>query len=225
MVIGQRQIHHRADHNLVVDHHGALLDLVHAENAGLRRIQDRGRHQRAVNAAVRNGEASASHVIRGYLAVAGAVAEIGDLRFNLGKVHATGIADDRHDKALRRADGDADIVIVLVNDVGAVDLGVDGREFLQRLDRGKNEHAHETKPGSVGGLEFLAVVGAHLHHRRHVDLVEGGQHRRRVLGRLEACRDDLAKLRHRHAFLARRVLCPRLLARRGCHGCRCGRLW
>ena len=41
VVIGQRQIHHRADHNLVVDHHGALLDLVHAENAGLRRVQDR----------------------------------------------------------------------------------------------------------------------------------------------------------------------------------------
>ena len=225
MVIGQRQIHHRADQNLVVDHHGALLDLVHAENAGLRRVQDRGRHQRAVNAAVRNGEASARHVIRRDFAVAGAVAKIGDLRLNLGKVHATSIADDRHDKALRRADGDADIVVVLVNDVGAVDLGVDSRELLQRLDRGKNEHAHETEPGSVGRLELLAVIGAHLHHRRHVDLVEGGQHRRRVLGRLEACRDDLAKLRHRHAFLARRVLGTRLLARHGCRDCGRGRLW
>ena len=43
VVVGEREIHHRPGHDLAVAHHRPLLDPVHAENARLRRIQDRGR--------------------------------------------------------------------------------------------------------------------------------------------------------------------------------------
>src|SRR6266404_5429613 len=59
MIVAERQIHHRANHDLVFDRDRALLDRVHPENAALRRIQDRRAEQRPVNAAIRNGEDAA----------------------------------------------------------------------------------------------------------------------------------------------------------------------
>jgi hypothetical protein len=46
----------------------------------------------------------------------------------------------------------------------------------------------------------------HRHHRGHVDLVEGRQHRGGVLRVLQAARDGLAQPRHVNAFLARGVI-------------------
>ena len=194
---------------------------MHAENAALRRVQDRRRHQRAVDAAIGDGEGTAGHVVRRDLAVAGAVAEVGDAGLDFSKAETAGVTHHRNDKPLRRADGNPDIIVVLVDDVGAVDFGVHRWKFLKRLDRGQHEHAHEAETGAVGGLEFLPVGTAERHQRGHVDLVEGGQHRRRVLRRLQARGDDLTQLRHRHAFLAggvfgARLLARHLLCRRGC---------
>src|SRR4029079_12861816 len=59
MVVGEREIHHRPRHDLPVAHHGALLDATHAYNARLRRVQDRGGEQRAVDAAIGDGEGAA----------------------------------------------------------------------------------------------------------------------------------------------------------------------
>ncbi len=65
-------------------------------------------------------------------------------------------------------------------------------------------------------LEQVLVLGACLDHRRHVDVVEGGEHRRGVLRFLEALRDRLAQARH-----ARRALpCGR--SRRRPTGATCG---
>ena len=44
-----------------------------------------------------------------------------------------GVADDRHDEPFVGADGDADMIVILVDEVGAVDLGIDVRDLLQRL--------------------------------------------------------------------------------------------
>src|SRR6267142_2628204 len=74
VIVGQRQIHHRADLDLAADHHRTLLDLVHAQNAGLRRVEDRRRHQRAIDAAVGDGEGAALQLVDLELAVAGAAA-------------------------------------------------------------------------------------------------------------------------------------------------------
>src|SRR5690349_8041485 len=46
MIIAERQIHHWADLDLAVHHDRTVLSLVHAQDRGLRRIQDRGGQQR-----------------------------------------------------------------------------------------------------------------------------------------------------------------------------------
>ena len=69
-------------------------------------------------------------------------------------------------------------------------------------------------------LEQVLVLGARLDDRRHVDVVERRQQRRRVLRFLQAVRDRLAQARHLHAlFVALAGLAPSL---RGC-GAGCGR--
>ena len=57
------------------------------------------------------------------------------------KLEPVGVAHHRHHQALLGADGDADVVVVLVDDVVAVDLGVDRRERLERLDGRLDEEA------------------------------------------------------------------------------------
>ena len=63
-------------------------------------------------------------------------AEIGDRALDLGEAHRVDVADHRHDQAGRTADRDAHVDEVLVDDVVAVDLGVDRGELLQRGDAG-----------------------------------------------------------------------------------------
>jgi hypothetical protein len=58
------------------------------------------------------------------------------------------------------ADGDAHMDEVLVDDVGAVDLGVDRREFLQRGHAGLHEEGHEAELHAVLLLEGVLVLGA-----------------------------------------------------------------
>ena len=112
---------------------GTLDDVVHAQDAGLRCVQDRRRHQRTVDAAIGDGERAAHHFVDLQLAVAGAASKIGDRLLDTGKAERVGIAHNRNHKALVRADSDADVVVVLVDDVRAVDLGIDGGNLLQRL--------------------------------------------------------------------------------------------
>ena len=118
--------------------------------------------------------------------------------------HAVGLAHHRHHQALVGADGDADVVVVLVDDVLPVDLGVDGRNLLQRLDAGLHEEAHEAELHAVALLEQVLVLAPELHDGAHVHVVERGEHGCGVLRVLEAPGDGLAQSRHAHALLARR---------------------
>src|SRR5690242_8693265 len=70
VIVGQGKVHHRTDLDPVVDGYGPRLNLVHAENARLRRIEDRGRHQRTEHAAVRDREGAALQLFEPELAVA-----------------------------------------------------------------------------------------------------------------------------------------------------------
>ena len=73
-------------------------------------------------------------------------------------------------------------------------------------DAGAHEEAHEAELDAVLLLEQLLVLVAHVHHRAHVDLVEGRQHGGGVLRLLQPPRDGLAQPRHLHALLARGVV-------------------
>ena len=174
--------------------------------AGLRRVQDRRRHQRAVDAAIGDGEGAALHLVDLELAVAGAAAEIGDALFDLGDRLLVAVAHHRHHQALVGADGDADVIIILVDQVGAVDLGIGRRNVLQRLHAGLGEEAHKSQFAAVLLLEHVLVLRAHRHDVAHVDLVEGRQHRRGVLHVLQAARDGLAQPRHLHPLFARGIV-------------------
>ena len=107
------------------------------------------------------------------------------------KTQVVGVAQDRHDKSALGADGNADMVVVLVDDIVTVDFGIDGRDFLQRLDTGLDEEAHQPELGAMLLLELLAVVAPKLHHRTHVHIVERGEHGGVVLRFLQPLGDGL----------------------------------
>src|SRR5579883_2285536 len=209
VVVGKREVHHRTCLDLVADHHRAHLDLVHAQDRRLRRVEDRRRHQRAVNAAIRDRERAAREILDGELAVARLAAELADPLPDICEPHLIRVADHRHDEALAGADGDADVVMVLVDDVVALDLRVDRRQFLERHDAGLDEERHEAQAHAVLLLEAVAIALTERHHSRHVRLVEGGEHGSRVLGFLQALGDPLAEPRHVHALLPRAELAGR----------------
>ena len=54
-----------------------------------------------------------------------------------------GVAHHRHHEALFGADGNADVIVILVNHVGAVDLGIDGGHVLERLDAGADVYKRQ----------------------------------------------------------------------------------
>src|SRR3546814_3926117 len=63
VVVAQRDVHHRRGDDLAVLDDGALFDRVHPEDRRLRRVDDRGRHQRTEGAAVGDGEGAALQVL------------------------------------------------------------------------------------------------------------------------------------------------------------------
>jgi len=134
--------------------------------------------------------------------VPGTAPEIGNLALDLRKAKLIGILDDRNDETLRCADGDTDVVIVLVDELVAIDLGVHRRPLLERDTGGTDEESHESKLHAVFLFERLLIGGAQVHGGAHVDFVPGGQHRRRLLRLLETARDHLAELGHAHPFFA-----------------------
>src|SRR3954447_23211205 len=100
VIVGECEVHHRADDDLTIERDWALLDFMHAENARLWGVEDGGRHERAVHAAIRDRERAALHLLDLELAVAGALAEIGDRLLDFRERHALGAAQHRDDEAL-----------------------------------------------------------------------------------------------------------------------------
>ena len=108
-------------------------------------------------------------------------------------LHLVRVAHDRNDETLVGSHGDADMGEMLIDDVGAVDLGVDGGNLLQRLAAGLDEKAHEAELHAVLLFEQILVAVAQLHHRAHIDLVESRQHGGGVLRLLKPPGDGLAQ--------------------------------
>jgi hypothetical protein len=84
VVVGEGDVHHRPDLDLVADGDRLPLDLVHAEDAGLRRVEDRRRRQRALDAAIGDREGAAREIVDRQLAVARLAGEGGDRLFDHG---------------------------------------------------------------------------------------------------------------------------------------------
>ncbi len=75
------------------------------------------------------------------------------------------------------------------------------------LHAGLHEKAHEAQLHAVLLLEQVLVLVAQVHHRAHVDLVEGREHGGGVLRLLEPACDGRPQPRHLHALFARGIVC------------------
>src|SRR5262249_58394893 len=131
-----RDIPHWTSVYLAASRHRSFFNLAHAEDAGLRTIDNRRRSRRAVDAAVRDGKGAALHLFDVERAVARASPEIGNVLLDLRERFLIAVAHHRHDQALLGPDCDADVIVVLVDDVAAVDLAVDGGNVFQRAHAG-----------------------------------------------------------------------------------------
>ena len=175
---------------------------MHAEDARLRRVQDRGRHQRSVHPAVRDRERSALEIVDRKRAIARLLSQGGDSALDSGETQGVGVAHHGNDEAPLAADGDADVVVILEDQILPIDLGVDRRYVLQGGDAGFDEKAHEAELHAVAFLEDVLVLTTERHHRGHIHLVEGGEHGGGLLRLLQPARDRLAQPRHPHAVFA-----------------------
>src|SRR5690606_21032247 len=117
VVIGKRQIHHGTDLNLAIDGYRPLLDLVHAQNRRLWRVQGRRGQQRTEHNTVGNGEGATRHLVDGELAILGLPAVVADLRFDLCQTHVIGVAQHGDHEAAWRGNGHADVLIAVIDDV------------------------------------------------------------------------------------------------------------
>lgn len=63
VIIGQGHIHDRPRQDLLVDHHGPLVDAVHAQDGRLRGVDDGCGQQAAIHPSIGDGEGAASHVV------------------------------------------------------------------------------------------------------------------------------------------------------------------
>jgi hypothetical protein len=100
---------------------------------------------------------------------------------------------------------------VLEDELVSLELGVDLGVGLQRADGGLGEEAHEAQAGAGPLLEGLLAPLAQGHDRRHVHLVEGGEHRGGLLGLHEPLGDGLPAARDPHPLLE---VGPAVLGRR-----------
>ena len=92
VVVGERDIHHRPDDDFFVPHDRAPLDCMHAQNADLGRVEDRRRHQRAVNTAIGDRESAAGQLRQRQRAVLGPGRQIDDRFLDVGKGLLVGVA-------------------------------------------------------------------------------------------------------------------------------------
>src|SRR5262249_54242441 len=113
VIIAQREVHHGPRLDLSGNYHRPLLDLVHAKDPGLGRVEDRRRHQGAVHPAVADGERAALHLLDLQRALASAATEAGDLALDLRQGFLIAVAYHRYHQPTLAADGDTDVVVIL----------------------------------------------------------------------------------------------------------------
>ena len=129
VVVGQRQRHHQARHELAT-----VPDRLHrrardAEDRDLGRVDDRRERRPADPAERRDRERAALHVAGHQLAVARLARQLGQLARDLHQALLVGVLDHRHDEPAGRVGGEADVVVALEDQVVAVERRVERREL------------------------------------------------------------------------------------------------
>ena len=190
---------------MAVFHHGALFGGMHAQNGGLRRIDDWGGHHRAECAAVGDGEGTAGQIFNGDFAVFGFHGVIHNRSFDFGNAHLVGIAQDGHNQAAWRTDGDTDVEIAVVHNVFTVYRSVHNGEFFQRSHRRFHEERHKAQLHAVFFFKFFFVFCAQIHYRFHIDFVKRGQNGVFLLRSQQAFGNAGTQAAHRYALFGARA--------------------
>ncbi len=192
---------------------------MHAQDRALWWVNDRGRHQRAENAAVGNGEVTASQVFYGQLAVTAFHGQFFDFLLDVSHAQGVYITQNRGHQAARGRNGHADVEVVVINHIIAIDGGVHFREAFQGFNNGFHVEGHKAQTDTVTFFKRVTVLLTQVHDWLHVHFVEGGQHRGGVFRFQQTLGHTLTQASHRHAFFAASAQC-RLCC--WC-GCRCFR--
>ena len=111
-----------------------LVDRAEAQDRGLARVDDRRAGVDAEDAHVGDREGAAGHLGRLRLTLAGHGGQLAERAGQLGHRHRVGVLDVGHDQAARGGGGDAEVDVVLVDDLlgGLVPERVDLRGALDR---------------------------------------------------------------------------------------------
>ena len=160
VVVAERHVHHGSDDDLVVDHHRTLFDLVHAQNTALGHVQDGRAEQGAVDPAVADREGAAFQVGQFQPVLLDLGHIVHDGLFHLGETQALGMADHRHHQSPLGAHGHADVLVVVIDDVPAVDKGVDFGKLLEGFHAGLDEKGHEAQAKRRGAWQRSPCRGS-----------------------------------------------------------------
>src|ERR1035437_836306 len=173
MVEAQREMADAADGDGVVDHYRSLIDGADAHDGDLGLINDRRAHQAAEAAEVGDGECAARHLVWFELPRAGARRQIHNGALQAEHVLLVRAANDGDDQAVVESDRDADVNFIVVDDVVAIQRGVEQGILAQDGHRGTGDERQVGAVVTVGGLELRLVLVAHARHFGHVDAMDG----------------------------------------------------
>ena len=113
-----------------------------------------------------------------------------------------GVLDDRDDEAPVEGHGHPEVDVLVVDDVLAVDRGVDLRKLRDRLDRGAEDERQVRQLDAVLRQELVLVLRAEPGDVRVVDLEDGRDVRRGPLREDHVLGGDPPDLGHRDDFVA-----------------------
>ena len=151
----------------------------------------------AEHAGIRDRERRALHFLRLQPLVARAIGEIVERAREAGEREIVGILDDGNDQSPVERNGDADVVLLAVDDVGAGHGGVEHRELLERVDDRLDDERQVGELLPRLRLERRALLLADARDAREVDLEERGDVRVGVARRDHVVAGERADLRHR----------------------------
>ena len=161
-------MHQRRHIDLAVDDDRGLLHGTNREDRDLWRIDHGDELLHAEHAEVRDREGAAIHVLACQLALAGATYEIGAGAGDLLHAATVGVADDRHNEAVRSRNGHADVRPGMTVNLLTGERRVDGAVPHER-------DAHKTGEKVVDGRLHIALgqardeLLAEMQRLRHID--------------------------------------------------------
>jgi len=143
MVVSQRNEHDRTNLHLSANRHRPHFRGVHSQDGGLRWVDNGRSHEGTEDAAIRNGKRASVHVLDREVTFFRFLSEFYESSFDVDVVHFFHISDDGDYEALGGGDSHADVDEVAIDDLVAVDDGVDDRLVLQSVGRCLQKRRHE----------------------------------------------------------------------------------